>query len=79
MTDYKMKGPEKSISSTIYQEDGKGLKDGLEVIGPRVLDGIAYVNIRTDLTLTFPEDVAETGPELSSVILGDWFNTPTGT
>lgn len=74
MTDYKWKGTPEAISNVIYQNDGKTLKNGLQVIGPRTLDGISYVNIRTNQTLTAPEGVTDTGPELSDVIVGVWYD-----
>ncbi|HWL80114.1 MAG TPA: hypothetical protein VNR89_04115 [Roseomonas sp.] len=42
------------------------------VLGPRDLDGVAYVNVRTDAALPIPAGLKRTGPELSAVILGVW-------
>jgi hypothetical protein len=74
---YKWKGQPEMIGALIYQEDGKTLKSGLEVIGPRTLDGVSYVNIRTDQPLTLPDGAAETGPELSDAVVGIWYEPPT--
>lgn len=74
---YKWKGQPDTISDLIYQEDGKTLKSGLEVIGPRTLDGVSYVNIRTDQSLTLPDGAAETGSELSDAVVGIWYEPPT--
>ncbi|KXV58004.1 hypothetical protein AD947_07390 [Acetobacter tropicalis] len=74
MTDYKWKGTPEAIANLLYQGDGKTLKAGVQVIGPRILDGVAYVNIRTNDALTLPSGVSETGPELSDAVVGVWYD-----
>ena len=51
-------------------------KQGISIIGPRILDGIAYVNVRTDLSLSIPEGVEITGTELSAAVIGVWSDSP---
>lgn len=72
MTDYLWNGPEATVASAIYEADGKTLKSGYSVIGPRTLDGISYVNLRTDATLTLPTGLSETGEQLSIALIGTW-------
>lgn len=72
MTDYLWSGPEAVVASVIYEADGKTLKSGYSVIGPRTLDGISYVNLRTDATLTLPAGLSETGEQLSTALIGTW-------
>lgn len=72
MTDYLWNGPEATVASAIYEADGKTLKSGYSVIGPRTLDGISYVNLRTDATLTLPAGLSETGEQLSIALIGTW-------
>lgn len=42
------------------------------IIGPRTLDGIAYVCVRADTALPLPAGLSETGQELSALVLGVW-------
>jgi hypothetical protein len=42
------------------------------VIGPRTLDGVTYVCVRSESPLDSPPDLSETGPELSMTVLGVW-------
>lgn len=72
MTDYLWNGPEATVASAIYEADGKTLKSGYSVIGPRTLDGISYVNLRTDATLTLPAGLSVTGKQLSEALIGTW-------
>lgn len=72
MTDYLWKGPEVTIAAAIYEADGKTLKTGYAVIGPRTLDGISYINLRTDAVLTPPAGISETGDQLSAALIGTW-------
>lgn len=72
MTDYLWNGPEAAVASAIYEADGKTLKSGYSVIGPRTLDGISYVNLRTDATLTLPTGLSVTGKQLSEALIGTW-------
>lgn len=77
MTDYTLHGAPSDIDALIYtgQTDENGvdiLRTGLQVIGPRELDGVSYVNVRTGSTLAVPEDVSETGPQLSAALVGVW-------
>lgn len=72
MTDYLWSGPEATVASAIYEADGKTLKSGYSVIGPRTLDGVSYVNLRTDATLTLPAGLSETGEQLSIALIGTW-------
>lgn len=72
MTDYLWNGPEATVASAIYESDGKTLKSGYSVIGPRTLDGISYVNLRTDATLTLPAGLIVTGEQLSEALIGTW-------
>lgn len=66
MTDYKFHGPESAVKDAL---DGQK-----SVLGPRTLDGVSYANVRSDEAITLPEGCEWTGPELSSAILGDWFD-----
>lgn len=72
MTDYLWNGPEATVASAIYEADGKTLKSDYSVIGPRTLDGISYVNLRTDATLTLPAGLSVTGKQLSEALIGTW-------
>ena len=76
MTDYKLKGTQEVISGLIYSDETTStLKPSLQVIGPRVLDGIAYVNIRTDEDLDISgTGISQTGPELSDAVVGVWYD-----
>lgn len=76
MTDYKVKGTQEVISDLIYSDETTStLKPSLQVIGPRVLDGIAYVNIRTDEDLDISgAGISQTGPELSDAVVGVWYD-----
>jgi hypothetical protein len=42
------------------------------IIGPRTLDGIAYVCVRADTAVPMPAGLSETGLELSALVLGIW-------
>jgi hypothetical protein len=42
------------------------------IIGPRTLDGIAYICVRADEPLAIPAGLSETGLELSALVLGVW-------
>lgn len=82
MTDYLWHGDPTAIANatttTQTSDDGATSsvpKDGLNIIGPRILDGIAYVNVRTDQELTIPEGISVTGPELSVAVIGIWCET----
>lgn len=66
MTDYKFHGPESIVKDAL---DGQK-----NVLGPRTLDGVSYANVRSEEAITIPEGCEQTGPELSSAILGDWFD-----
>lgn len=63
--DYRFYGPPASVANAIGSEDH---------LGPATLDGISYVNVRTDKPFTVPDDCKETGPELSAAILGVWYD-----
>ncbi len=84
MTDYLWHGDPSTLSGALFdpvtdpdtQEVTQQPKAGLAIIGPIVLDGIAYVNVRTDQALTPPAGVTVTGPELSRAVLGDWAAAP---
>jgi hypothetical protein len=39
---------------------------------PRILDGVAYVALRNTAPLPLPPLLAQTGPQLSAALLGDW-------
>jgi hypothetical protein len=48
------------------------IADRPNVIGPRLLDGIAYVCVRADVPLDTPPGLLETELELSALVLGVW-------
>jgi hypothetical protein len=43
-----------------------------DLLGPRMLDGVAYVALRSTAPLPLPPSLARTGPQLSVALLGDW-------
>lgn len=79
MTDYLLNGDPaiiaRATTTTKTNEDGEissAPKAGMNIIGPRILDGIAYVNVRTEQSFTIPAGVSVTGPELSAAVIGIW-------
>jgi hypothetical protein len=48
------------------------LADQTNVIGPIVLDGVAYATVRATEPLPLPPGVLTMGPELSRVLHGSW-------
>lgn len=64
MTDYLIHGTPADIDALVMGQ--------ANVIGPRIVDGVAYANIRTDDIIEIPAGVAVTGPELSTAVLGVW-------
>lgn len=75
--DYKLNGPADAVAALVFLKDGKTPRKGFQVIGPRTLDGLSYVNVRTDNNLTVPKGIQATSPELSSALIGDWYEPPT--
>jgi hypothetical protein len=84
MTDYLWHGDPAAIAGAVFDSATDPVthlaiqqpKPGLSLIGPRVLDGVAWVSIRTDATLTPPSGVTASGPETSLAILGTWAADP---
>jgi hypothetical protein len=64
MIDHHWHGSPEAVAAAVL-----GLPD---IIGPRTLDGIAYVCVRADAALGMPAGLSETGLELSSLVLGVW-------
>jgi hypothetical protein len=64
MIEYLIHGAPKAVAAIV--------KEQANVIGPRIVDGVAYANIRTDDVLKLPVGVSVTGPELSTAMLGVW-------
>lgn len=81
MTDSVFHGPPDLVKSAADE----ALSKGDSALGPRTLDGVSYVNIRSkDGQGSIPEGCVQTGPQLSQALLGMWFDaipktTPTET
>jgi uncharacterized membrane protein len=84
MTDYLWNGSLADVNAAIYvsvvnpltQVATNQLVAGYSVIGPTVMDGVAYVNVRTDAVLTTPAGLSVIGVQLSRSVLGDWADVP---
>jgi len=85
MTDYLWNGPLPIITDAFYNNitdpvtliNTNVLVAGYSILGPVVVNGIAYVNVRTDYTLTIRPGLSVTSAILSSAIVGDWPVVPT--
>lgn len=71
MTDYVFHGEPQEVAKSLEATAGNS---DYSVLGPRTLDGVAYASVRTDSAFTIPSGATVTGPELSAVILGVWYD-----
>ncbi len=65
--DTRFHGPPDAVAALIAS-----LGDGANVIGPRLLDGVAYACVRADAPLALPAGLTVTGAELSAAVIGVW-------